>query len=347
MKIHTKKTIKNQIQYCRSLPDIHEAPETTVLFYDSILVKNKNTKSWIKRFPHKIALKSGEDLKTLASFTAVLNKITKLTVPKTTQLSFVALGGGSVGDFVGFLASVYLRGRRLVQIPSTWLSTVDSAHGGKNGLNFLKTKNQVGTFYLADKIYICQDLLMTQPEARLTESMGEIVKTALLRDKKLFEVLESKPNADAIYKLLPRLISHKYAIVNQDPFEKKGIRRLLNLGHTMGHVFESTFGWPHGVAVLMGIQFSARWSFSRGLLNEKDFIRISMLIESLELDQNLNVSLKKLKPIKVRSLLVQDKKLINKSEIDFIFIKKIGHCVRYSMTIDQIANEINRQLSEY
>lgn len=342
--------MKSQIVYTKALPKPAQFATESVLFYDSILAKNKNISLWIKSFPYKIALKSGEQLKTIQSFNSVLNKISKLKVPKSTKLTFVALGGGSVGDFVGFAASVYLRGRKLVLIPSTWLSAVDSSHGGKTGLNLLSTKNQIGSFYPAEKIYICDGLLKTQPKARLTESMGEIIKIAVLSDAKLFKNLESnvgKLNESQILKILPRVIDLKYKIVNKDPLETKGTRRLLNLGHTMGHVFESRFGWPHGVCVLLGMQFAARWSFAKGLLSQKDFFRISMLIDSLELTYDLSEALGKLNAAQILNLLSKDKKLTAKSQLDFIFIKKIGSCVRISVSQNDILNEVKRQKSEY
>lgn len=339
--------MKSQIVYTKALPSPSQFIDETVLFYDSILANNKSFKDWLKNFPYKIALNSGEGLKTIKSFNSVLNKISKLKVPKSTNLTFIAVGGGSIGDFVGFLSSVYLRGRRLDLIPSTWLSAVDSSHGGKNGLNFLNTKNQIGSFYPAHKIYICEELLMSQPKERLTESLGEIVKIAVISDKKLFSLLENKISALEIYKQLPKIIGHKYKIVNQDFFEKKGLRRLLNLGHTMGHVFESHFGWPHGICVLLGLQFSARWSFNQGFLNQKDFFKISMLIDSFELNQNLNFALKKINKNKIISLLSKDKKLTAKDRLDFIFIKKIGFCQRQSVKIGQILEEVKRQKMEY
>ena len=335
--------MSSKISFCKELPESALFSEDTVLFYDSILVKNKNFKNWLRGFPHKLALKSGEELKTIESFEAVLNKISKLSISKTTKLTFVAVGGGSIGDFVGFLASVYLRGRRLVLIPSTWLAAVDSSHGGKNGLNFLSTKNQLGTFYPASEIYICKELLLSQPEARLTESMGEIIKIAILSDAKLFEVLEKRVSASKIYELLPMLIDHKYKIIDQDPFEKNGTRRLLNLGHTMGHVFESHYSWPHGISVLLGLQFAARWSFAIGLLTEKDFFRISMLIDSLELDQKLNFALNNIASKKTVALLSKDKKLTAKNQLDFIFVKKIGLCIRKAVSIEQVLQEVKRQ----
>lgn len=342
--------MKSQIVYTKALPKPAQFTTESVLFYDSVLAKNKKLSPWIESFPYKIALKSGEQLKTLKSFDSVLNKISKLKVPKTTQLTFVALGGGSVGDFTGFVASVYLRGRKLVLLPSTWLSAVDSSHGGKTGLNYLNTKNQIGSFYPAEKIYVCDELLLTQPEARLTESMGEVIKIAILSDAQLFKNIENKINGlkqQDIIKILPRVINLKYKIVQRDPQEKNGIRRLLNLGHTMGHVFESNYGWAHGVCVLLGMQFAARWSFEKGALSQKDFFRISMLIDSLDLAVNLNKALKNLSPGKIAALLSKDKKLTSKSQLDFIFISKIGSCYRQSVRLQDILNEVKRQKSEY
>lgn len=337
----------SQIIFSKSLPVHNQFPDETIVLYDSILDKNKNFNNWINKFSYKISLKAGEELKTLKSFNLVLNKISALEIPKSTSLTFVAVGGGSVGDFVGFLASVYLRGRALILIPSTWLSAVDSAHGGKNGLNFSGIKNQIGTFYPAQKIYICKNLLLIQPSIRLIESLGEIIKISIISDLLLFNKLEKNISAKEVYKNLPKIIDLKNKIINKDPLEKNGFRRVLNLGHTLGHVFESHYKWPHGIAVILGIQFSARWSLNRKFLKLDEFIKISMLIESLEIKQNLKYALGNIDEKKIIKILLKDKKLTTKNELDFIFIKKIGNCFRKSITIEQILLEVKRQLLEY
>lgn len=342
--------MKSSVIYTLDLPERSHFPNETVLFYDSILTKNPSLKPWLNSFEHKIALKSGESLKTIDSLHAVLSKVSAMKVGKTTALTFVAVGGGSVGDFTGFAASVYMRGRRLVQVPSTWLAAVDSAHGGKNALNLGQVKNQIGTIYPADEIFISKKLLLTQPTDRLKESMGEIIKIAVLADKKLFSYLENSVEhlqADEIFAKLSQIISLKYKIVSRDPFEKKGLRRLLNLGHTMGHVFEAVYGWPHGISILLGLQFSARWSFHKKILSERDYIRICHVIEVLNLKENLNTALKKLNSEKAVHLLSQDKKLTSQAKMDFIFIKSIGHCIRESTDLKSILAEINRQKQEY
>lgn len=339
--------MKSQIIYSQALPGPNHFPGETVLFYDSILAKKREFKKWSARFKYKIALESGEKLKTIDSLQTVLNKISRLKVEKTTALTFVAIGGGSIGDFVGFLSSVFLRGRKLILIPSTWLAAADSSHGGKNGLNFSGTKNQIGTFYFPVKIYICRSLLLSQPSERLTESLGEVVKAAVLGDRNLFLKLEKEPDGATLYRLLPKIIGIKNRIVQSDFLEKNGKRRLLNLGHTMGHVFESHFGFPHGIAVLLGLQFAARWSLHCGLLLPQEFFRISMLIDSMNLKENLNTALQKIKPPTVARLLSHDKKLTTGDRLDFIHIRRIGRCERKSVTIGQILDEVKRQTLEY
>ncbi len=332
------------------MPAAKTFPSESVLFYDSILNKNPDFKKWAQAFPFKMALKSGESLKTISSMQHVLEKLANWEVPQTPQLTFVAVGGGSVGDFVGFLSSIYLRGRPFINIPSTWLSAVDSAHGGKNGLNLLAQKNQLGTFHSANKVYLVKQLLMSQPAPRMLEALGEVIKIAVIGHPALFANLEksiSKLNPKQMYDLLPAAIDTKNKIVKQDPYEKKGLRRVLNLGHTMGHVFESYYGWPHGICILLGTQFSVRWSYHLGLLKTNDFIRISNLIESSYSSINLTEDLMGISESAVKQRLLKDKKRTAKSEIDFIFIRKVGSVVRKKVTVDEILAEINRQKSDY
>ncbi|MCC2678315.1 MAG: 3-dehydroquinate synthetase [Pseudobdellovibrio sp.] len=334
------------VVYLPKLPSRTLFPAECVLFYDSVLASKAAFKKWAAKFEHSIALKSGESLKTVDSFNQVLKKITKQNISQTTQLTFVSVGGGSVGDFVGFLASVYLRGRGLIHIPSTWLSAVDSAHGGKNGLNFEGVKNQVGTFYPPEKVYVCRELLNTQPAERLCEAMGEVVKTAVLFDKKLFADLEkqNKPYSNSqIWQRLENLVAHKYAIVEKDPNEKLGLRRLLNLGHTMGHVFEAHYGWAHGVCVLLGLEFAAAWSHQLRILNKTDYARIVKMVKKMKTGRSLTEALSGLNEKKVLSLLQKDKKLTGDSTLDFIFVKSIGNCIRKKVSLNEIAAEFKRQ----
>lgn len=336
--------------FIKSLPRRSRFPDETVLFYDVVLANKPVFKAWLKKFKHKYALQAGESLKTMDSLQQILKKMSHDQIPTSTKLTFVAAGGGSVGDFVGFLSSIFLRGRPFVQIPSTWLAAVDSAHGGKNGLNFQGVKNQLGTIYSAEQIFIVSDLLKAQPQERLIDAFGEVVKACIINEPALFKLLEnnkSKLDERLLVGILPNLIRAKMKIVKTDPFEKKGIRRILNLGHTLGHVLESYFKLSHGEAVKLGLLFSARWSFHRGYLKDNDFLRISNLIHHFEAGKSLNQLLAQIILSDVEKLLSKDKKSTAAGKVDFIFIKKIGKVQRESVRLSDILKEIQRQKVEF
>lgn len=309
-----------------------------VVFYDQKLLKNPFFKVWINKFPQRIALNAGESLKTLSSYSSQLEKLTKFQIHKNT--TFISVGGGSIGDFVGFLASTYKRGLRLVQVPSTWLAAIDSAHGGKNGLNFLNSKNQIGTFYPADQIVLSKKLLMSQPQERVHDAFGEAFKIALINQPQILQAPEA--SANFLWKNLKLMIAGKYKIVQQDPYEKMGLRQVLNLGHTMGHVFESAHKISHGQSVLLGLLFAVRYSFHLGYLNKKEFIKICQILFSVPLKISYNKVLK-IPDQKIKQLLLQDKKRSTNSEINFIFVHKIGNVFIQPVLISDLMSEVQRQ----
>ena len=309
-----------------------------IVFYDQKLIQITVVSQWLKKFPHTIALNAGESLKTLNSFKSILKKIAALSIHKNS--TFIALGGGSVGDFVGFLASTYKRGQRLVSVPSTWLAAIDSAHGGKNGLNFLSAKNQIGTFYPANQIALSKKLLLSQPADRIYDAFGEAFKIGLINQPILFKA--PKISSDFLWNHLKIMIAGKYKIVDGDPYENSGLRQVLNLGHTMGHVFESAHKIPHGQAVLLGLMFSARYSFYLGYLKQNEFIKICQTLLAVPLkikyDKVLDISDQKLS-----ALLQQDKKRTNASEVNFIFIHKIGNVFIQPVKMTDLLKEVARQ----
>ncbi len=343
--------VKTSLIYSTQLPSRKQFPLESVVLYDSVLDNAAEFKLWRKNFAFSLPLKAGESLKTLSSLTAVLKALAKMEIPQTTSLTFIAVGGGSVGDFVGFIASVFLRGRFFVQIPSTWLAAVDSAHGGKNGLNFDKNKNQIGTFYPAHKIYLSENLLRTQPTARKEEAMGEVIKASIINSKETFEYLEKKQsrlNNSDFFRLLPTLVTAKMDIVKADPFETNGLRRVLNLGHTIGHVLEGQFKLAHGDAVKLGILFSARWSNHKRYLNSTQLQRITNLILDSSNGKHIHLQkiLKKISKDRWLVLLKKDKKITSLNTIDFIFIKNIGKVHRQKVSMKEILSEIQRQCVE-
>jgi 3-dehydroquinate synthase len=184
--------MNSELIFTVGLPNIKNK-KNCILIYDKILTSKKLT-TWIQTFPNKYGVHSGESLKETKNFHQHIQKILKLSVGISKQeITIVALGGGSIGDFSGFVASVLKRGVRLVHVPSTWLSAIDSAHGGKTALNAGGIKNQIGTFYPAQKTYISKKILFTQPEIRLQDAWGEALKTALLSGPGLYKKLLKKP----------------------------------------------------------------------------------------------------------------------------------------------------------
>ena len=271
---HSKLIFKHQLN------DIVLDASSTFLIYDRDLLKYSPAfKAWQKKFKIQYAVKAGEKLKDLKNFETHMRQILKRSTSlNTRQMIFVIVGGGSLGDFGGFVASVFKRGVRLIHIPSTWLAAIDSSHGGKSALNIESAKNQIGSFYPAEKIYLVEQLLLSQPQKRAVEACGELIKIALIDNGPWVKSLtRGFSSEDALIRNLKWAIQAKYKVVKKDPFEKTGFRQILNLGHTWGHVLESAFGIAHGTAVSLGLQFSIEWSFHKKLLKAKDLIYIQSL----------------------------------------------------------------------
>ncbi|MEZ4872974.1 MAG: 3-dehydroquinate synthase family protein [Bdellovibrionales bacterium] len=250
--------------------------DSTVVIYDRKLKGNPILRSLNKIFSHKIPVGGGEKLKSIAELEKLSVKIMhdKNLDLNVARLTFVSIGGGSVGDAIGFLASIFKRGVRWINIPSTWLSVVDSAHGGKTAINLKGLKNQWGSFYAPTDVVVIKPLLVGQPSHLAQESLGEVAKTTLLRADRFSETLKKNTpwKAEKIWDHLSRLIEVKTEIVEKDPYETQKIRYLLNWGHTFGHVFESQTGKPHGYCVGQGLVYEIYFSHFIGKLSKAEFM---------------------------------------------------------------------------
>lgn len=201
----------------------------------------------------------------------------------------IAFGGGVVGDMAGFLASTYMRGVQLIQVPTTLLAAVDSSVGGKTGIDFMHVKNVIGTFYQPRLVLIDTNLLNTLPREEILCGMGEIMKYAMLSGSELFDYV--KKNSGKVFlkdpKVLGRLIMEsvgiKSAVVLEDEKES-GLRKILNLGHTFAHAYESVMNYElkHGEAVIAGLACAADLSKRLGLLDEKLFNKYIGFIGSVK-----------------------------------------------------------------
>lgn len=194
------------------------------------------------------SLEAGESLKSFAKFEDLINKILSHRPQRDTMV--VAIGGGSLTDFAGFIASVLLRGVEWVAVPSTLLAMSDAAIGGKVGINTSHGKNTVGQFHFPNDVCIYPAFINSLPPEELHSGLGEVLKYAFL-DSQICQAIEENLDLGLIIELCAQL---KNRFVQDDPMEK-GKRALLNLGHTLGHAFEKVYSIPHGVAVYWGLYY--------------------------------------------------------------------------------------------
>lgn len=319
------------------------SPEKSILIFDRKLLRvSPEFRSWMRQFPIRYGVSSGESLKDLAAFSRHADRLTKLAGPiAPREMTVVAVGGGSIGDFAGFFASVFKRGVRLVHVPSTWLAALDSSHGGKTALNIHGTKNQFGTFYPAARVLLVRSLLARQPEARIRDAMGELGKIALVDGGAWTRVLgRSRLRGERlIWEFLRPAILSKMRVVRSDPRETKGHRQILNLGHTAGHVFEAEFGWSHGESVAQGVFFALEFARSKGLLSASELARAeSLLTKVLQLRRRVS----KMKRARFVALLSQDKKRLGAAVV-FIFPRGFGRVLRVPLKLEELAREARRQ----
>ncbi|MCB9025726.1 MAG: hypothetical protein H6625_05380 [Bdellovibrionaceae bacterium] len=318
----------SQICYSDKLPPVKLFGSQALLIYDKKLDKvSTDFTNWTKDFGAIYPVSAGERLKSVETFSKHINKILKLVDAfSVKEMLILVVGGGSLGDFGGFVASVLKRGVRLIHMPSTWLAAIDSSHGGKTALNVGNTKNQIGSFYPAESVYLCKQLLIGQPNLRAQEAMGELVKIALLDNnewnKKL--VKSDLPLNEMLWEFLDKAVKAKYKVVKKDPKEKSGYRGILNLGHSLGHVIESYYGLSHGMSVGLGLYFAVDWSFEKKFLPNKDYLEIKKILETLLPIKSLRVKLKPIGREDFLRLVLRDKKRETKKTIQFIFLKGIG-----------------------
>jgi 3-dehydroquinate synthase len=240
-----------------------------------------------------ITIPDGEQYKTLSQMEQIYNYLFSFNLDRASPI--IALGGGVVGDMAGFAAATYLRGIPLVQIPTTLLAQVDSSVGGKTGVNLPQGKNMVGAFYQPRIVLIDPLVLRTLDSRELRSGLAEVIKYSIINDREFFSYLQS--NMDKTLKLdqsvLPAIIKTcctiKAAITSQDERER-GMRAILNFGHTIGHAIETLthyHEYSHGEAVSMGMAAAAKLSAAWGYSSADDCKQLIALLEAAGLPTRL------------------------------------------------------------
>lgn len=271
-----------------------------------------------------LVIKATEKLKSFYTLQKILTELLNKEYTRDTLL--VALGGGIIGDIVGFAASIFSRGVQYVQVPTTLLAAVDSSVGGKTGINFGDTKNIIGAFNQPKFVLIDSDLLTTLPKREMISGLGEVIKYAYLTNKNFYDyilsnidnILENKK--DVLEKIIEESVRFKGDVVANDEKES-GTRKMLNLGHTFAHAFEveQNYKIKHGHAVIVGIASALFLSNRLNLLNDKKLnsllellIQIKDLIKISDVDYKKSISIMK-----------RDKKNRD-GKIKFVLLKDVG-----------------------
>ena len=254
----------------------------------------------------------------------------------------ISVGGGITGDISGFAASMFKRGLRFINIPTTLLSQVDSSIGGKTGINSKYGKNLIGSFYQPSLVISDIIFLKSLPKREIVCGYGEILKHAIIADKKFFNFLDINGSqilnleSPLIEKAIFKSCSIKKRVVEADEKEM-GIRKILNFGHTFAHAYEATLGYSkklnHGEAVILGIKTASKFSLSKNILDIKEFHLIENHLNKLNLPRRINkiFSIKNLN--KILSFMKKDKKN-NTNKISLVLLKKIGSPI-YKIQFDE------------
>tara|TARA_B100000767_G_scaffold7418_1_gene7340 strand:+ start:471 stop:1577 length:1107 start_codon:yes stop_codon:yes gene_type:complete len=254
----------------------------------------------------------------------------------------ISIGGGITGDVSGFAACIFKRGLKFINIPTTLLSQVDSSIGGKTGINSKYGKNLIGSFYQPSLVISDIIFLKTLPKREIICGYGEILKHAIIADKKFFTFLDI--NGSQILNLKSPLIEKaifkscliKKKVVETDEKEM-GMRKILNFGHTFAHAYEATLGYSkrlnHGEAVILGIKTVAKFSLLNKILNIKEFNLIENHLNKLNLPKNVNkfFSIKNLNSILF--FMKKDKKN-DTNKVNLVLLKKIGSPI-YKLKFDE------------
>ncbi len=276
-----------------------------------------------------LTVPSGEASKSLEAAGRLWEALAGLAADRSTHI--VAVGGGVVGDLAGFVAATFARGLPVWQVPTTLVSQVDSAIGGKTGINLAAGKNLVGVFWQPRGVVADIATLATLPQREFVSGLAEVVKYGMILDAGFFDWLEL--NADAVLAREPAALGHaversaalKAAVVEQDEREISGLRAALNYGHTFGHAYETAAGYGvllHGEAVAIGMARAARLALDLGRIQADVVARQDRLLSRFQLPVSPPAHLRNAEPLLL--IMGRDKKTVG-GQLRFVLPSRIGH----------------------
>ena len=300
--------------------------EKHVIFIDSKLSSIINLDPKFKIFELEIN-ESTKDLNTI-------QKIWKIMFSESLDRSskIIGIGGGVLSDLVGFAASTFKRGANLSLVPSTFLGMVDAAHGGKTGFNNEFGKNQIGTFFIPEKIFICTEFLDSLSEIEMNNGIIESLKAGFLGDKEIIEMIY-QDKLNNLEEIIKKSIQVKYNILKND-LRESNERMFLNLGHTIGHLIEkdSNYSISHGQAVAIGMLKGFEISESKFNLNSsiRDEFKSFLNKQSMKTEYSFNSNQSELKEI------ISNDKKVTSDVVKFVLIKNIQEPVLIDFSINDL-----------
>ena len=300
--------------------------EKHVIFIDSKLSSIINLDPKFRIFEIEIN-ESTKDLNTI-------QKIWKIMFSESLDRSskIIGIGGGVLSDLVGFATSTFKRGANLSLVPSTFLGMVDAAHGGKTGFNNEFGKNQIGTFFIPEKIFICTEFLDSLSEIEMNNGIIESLKAGFLGDKEIIEMIY-QDKLNNLEEIIKKSIQVKYNILKND-LRESNERMFLNLGHTIGHLIEkdSNYSISHGQAVAIGMLKGFEISESKFNLNSsiKDEFESFLNKQSMKTEYSFNSNQSELKEI------ISNDKKVTSDVVKFVLIKNIQEPVLIDFSINDL-----------
>lgn len=300
--------------------------EKHVIFIDSKLSSIINLDPKFKIFEIEIN-ESTKDLNTI-------QKIWKIMFSESLDRSskIIGIGGGVLSDLVGFATSTFKRGANLSLVPSTFLGMVDAAHGGKTGFNNEFGKNQIGTFFIPEKIFICTEFLDSLSEIEMNNGIIESLKAGFLGDKEIIEMIY-QDKLNNLEEIIKKSIQVKYNILKND-LRESNERMFLNLGHTIGHLIEkdSNYSISHGQAVAIGMLKGFEISESKFNLNSsiRDEFKSFLNKQSMKTEYSFNSNQSELKEI------ISNDKKVTSDVVKFVLIKNIQEPVLIDFSINDL-----------
>lgn len=284
----------------------------------------------------KYVIPHGESSKNITTLSGILEYFA--TCHFTRKDILISIGGGVIGDITGLAAALYMRGIQFIQVPTTLLSMVDASVGGKTAVDLKAGKNLIGAFWQPGLVVADTRIIADLPEAIFAEGMAEVIKSDLIANAGIVEMIRQGTVNENIDSMVASCIEMKRNVVEQDEYETKGLRKVLNMGHTVAHAIEklSDFQVSHGIAVATGLVWEAGIAAHLGLCNEELMAEIREVVETYHLYYNV--------PFEVEAMVeaMKSDKKNEDSNIDFVFPLQFGKWEERKLPQHELVNIIEK-----